>query len=264
MEVVILADNKVVSLRPQGLKAEWGFSALILDKETILFDTGQTGVAFENFMTLRKNAPSKLVLSHGHYDHTGGILPFVRAFDLEIYAHPDAFLPRYFENRYIGILARKEQIESLAKIREHKEPVEVSKGITALGEIPRKYEQHLLTNSIIVRDKTKERDEIRDDQSLAIKTDNGLLLLLGCCHSGLRNTIEYAEEVVDDEVKFVVGGTHMIALKENELLDLVKWLDRKIELIAPCHCTGLENEFLLRDKLGDKYKLVGSGSVLEF
>jgi len=56
MEVIILADNKVTTLRPQGLKAEWGFSALILDKENILFDTGQTGVAFENFMILRRKS----------------------------------------------------------------------------------------------------------------------------------------------------------------------------------------------------------------
>jgi len=108
------------------------------------------------------------------------------------------------------------------------------------------------------------RDIIRDDQSLAVKTRNGLILLLGCCHSGLRNTVEYAEDVTGDEVKAIVGGTHLTALKGNKLLEIIKWIDKKVDLIAPCHCTGLENEFLLKEKLGDKCKLIGSEAVLEF
>ena len=261
MKVVILADNKIVNLRPQGLKAEWGFSALVND---VLFDTGQSDVAFQNLMLLKQGTPKKLVLSHGHYDHTGGIMEFLRAFDLKIYAHPDAFLPRIYKEEYVGIPFRKEQISCYAEIIEHKEPVEVSKNIVALGETPREYEQHLLSESYVLRDGKKEEDAIRDDQSLVVKTDNGLLLLLGCCHSGLRNTVRYAEEVLSDEVKFIVGGTHMIALNKEKLLEIVKWLENKIELIAPSHCTGIVNEFVLREKLGEKYRLIGSGTVLEF
>lgn len=264
MEVVILADNKVVNLRPQGLKAEWGFSALIKAKENILFDTGQTGVAFENMLLLKEDKPVKVVLSHGHYDHTGGLMRFLRTFDLEIYAHPDAFLPRFYRGDYIGIPFKRGQILAYAKIIEHKEPVEVTKKVWALGEIPRKHKPALLSDSYIVRDGEKEFDEIRDDQSIAIRTENGIALILGCCHAGLRNTVEYAEEVVGDEVKYIVGGTHLIALKRNELLDTISWLDKKVELIAPCHCTGLENEFLIKSKLGDKCKIVGVGSVVKF
>ncbi len=261
MKVLILADNKIVDLRPQGLRAEWGFSALMDD---VLFDTGQSSVAFQNLMLLKQSKPKKLVLSHGHYDHTGGIMEFVRAFDLKIYAHPDAFLPRFYKGEYVGMPFRKEQIGCYAEIIEHKEPVDVSKSIVALGEIPREYEQHLLSESYILRDGKKEEDAIRDDQSLVVKTDGGLLLILGCCHSGLRNTIEYAEEVLGDEVRFIVGGTHMIALSREKLLEIVKWLESKIELIAPSHCTGIENEFVLKEKLGEKYRLIGSGTVLEF
>lgn len=264
MEVVILSDNKVANLRPKGLRAEWGFSALIKGKENILFDTGQTGTALKNLLILRENPPKKLVLSHGHYDHTGGILDFIKTFDLTVYAHPDAFLPRFYKGEHIGIPFRREEIESYAEVIEHKEPIEVSKGVTALGYIPRKNKPSLLSNSYIVRNGLKERDEVRDDQSLVLRTDNGLALVLGCCHAGLRNTIEYAEEVLGDEVKFVIGGTHLISLNENEVLEVVKWLRGKVDLIAPCHCTGLSNEFLLKSKLGEKCWIVGVGSVIKF
>ena len=257
VKVTILADNKVVALRPQGLKAEWGFSALVEAKEVVLFDAGQTGVAYENFQLLDLPEPKKIVISHGHYDHTGGLLRFLRK-DVKVYAHPDAFLPRFYRGEYVGIPFRKER---LGTVVEHREPVEVTKGVWALGEIPRKYETALLKDSYILRNGKRERDEILDDQSLAIRTESGVLLVLGCCHSGLRNTIEWAEEVVGDEVKFVIGGTHLIAYEPDEVREIVSGLD--LDLIAPCHCTGLKMEFLLMDLLGERFKMVGSGSVIE-
>ena len=258
MRITILTDNKVVNLRPQGLKAEWGFSALIEASEVVLFDTGQSGVALENLLLLNKPMPKKIVLSHGHYDHTGGLIHFK---DVELYAHPDAFLPRYYKGEYIGIPFMKDKIENNMKVVEHKEPIEVAKNIFALGEIPRKYETALLKDSFIIRNGKKERDEILDDQSLAIKTDEGVVLVLGCCHSGLRNTIEYAEEVTGDEVKYIIGGTHLIAYNEEQIKEIVKDID--VELMAPCHCTGLRVEYLLMKLLGDKFRLIGSGSTIE-
>ncbi len=264
VRVLILSDNKVVNLEPRGLKAEWGFSALIETSEVVLFDTGQNNIAFENFMLLKCKNPSKLILSHGHYDHTGGLMQFLKNLEIsEVYAHPDVFSVRYYRGRYIGIPFKREQIESYAKIIEHKEPVEVVKDVWALGEIPRKYEAALLQDAYIMRGDKKEFDEIRDDQSIAIKTDKGLLLILGCCHAGIRNTVEYAEEVVGDEVKFVIGGTHLIAFKEQKLKEIVDWLKKKVNMIAPCHCTGLENEFLLMKEFVNRFRMIGSGSVIE-
>ena len=130
-----------------------------------------------------------------------------------------------------------------------------------MGEIPRQFEVALLKDSYIIRDGKKEEDKILDDQSLAIKTDKGVLLLLGCCHSGLRNTVAWAEEVTGDEVKFIVGGTHLIAYSPEKIKEIVSKLD--FEFIAPCHCTGLKAEFLLMDLLGDRFKMIGSGSVIE-
>ncbi len=259
MKVTILADNKVLRLGG-GFKAEWGFSALIeVSGDVVLFDAGQ-GVAFENLLRLRKPLPSVIVLSHGHYDHTTGLMPFLG--DATLYTHPDAFLPRFYQNRYVGIPFRRELIESnVKKIIEVREPVEVVKNVWATGEIPRTYETALLKDSFLIRDGQKEEDRILDDQAIAIKTDAGTVLVLGCCHSGLRNTLEWAEEITGDEVRFIIGGTHMIAYSEDKIREIAKQLD--IELIAPCHCTGFAAECLLREIFGDKFLPIGSGSEIE-
>lgn len=256
MKITILSDNKV--LTPKGYKAEWGFSVLIEGEKTILFDTGQR-VAFENLVAMKKSMPSVVVLSHGHYDHTTGLKHFLG--NVKIYAHPDAFLPRYFEGRYVGIPYQRDLIVNGNDLVEHKEPVEISKNIFALGEIPRKYETALLKDSFLIRGKEKERDEVRDDQAIAIKTEKGVALILGCCHSGLRNTVEWAEEVVGDKVFAIIGGTHLIAYDEPKIVEILRSLD--VEFIAPTHCTGLKAEMIIARELGEKYKTAGVGSEFE-
>jgi|GEM_PF-481989 len=262
VKVYVLVDNKVVDLRPPGMKAEWGFSAYIDAKEPVLMDSGQSDIAFRNMLVRGFELPQKMVLSHGHYDHTGGLMSVLRP-KMKLYTHPHAFLPRFYKGMHVGIPFVRERIEAMAEVVEVTEPQEVAKDVWMLGEVPRKHEQALLEDSYIVVDGEKQFDGLLDDTSVAVKTDKGLLLVLGCCHAGLRNTVEWAEEVVGDEVKYIVGGTHLIAFKPSELPEIIKWLDAIIEKIAPCHCTGLGYEFVLKEKLGEKYVMVGSGSVFE-
>jgi len=258
VKVSIVSDNKVFVLR--GYKAEWGFSVLIEGRETILLDAGGSGVAFENLIAMQKPMPSIIVLSHGHYDHTGGLRPFLNQ-KVRLYAHPDAFLPRYFEGRYVGIPYKKELVTSCSQLIEHREPVEIEKNVWALGEIPRIYETALLKDSYLVRDGRKETDEIKDDQALAIKGENGVTLILGCCHSGLRNTVKWAEEVAGDEVRAIIGGTHLIAYDEGKIVEVLK--DLKVDFIAPTHCTGMRAEMVMAKMMGDKYITAGVGSEFE-
>jgi len=262
MKVHILVDNKVVDLRPPGMKAEWGFSAYIESEEPVLLDSGQSDLAFRNMLIKGIEFPEKIVLSHGHYDHTGGLMSMLRP-KMKLYTHPHAFLPRYYKGMHVGIPFVRERIESLAEVVEVAEPSEIAKNVWMLGEIPRKHEEAVLEDSYIIVEGKKQEDRILDDTSLAVKTEDGVLLILGCCHSGLRNTVEWAEEVVGDEVKFVVGGTHLIAFKPDELPEIIRWIDNKVERIAPCHCTGIAYEFVLKERLGEKYVMVGSGSVFE-
>lgn len=260
MDVEILADNTVAESRPVGLVGEWGFSAVVGD---VLLDAGQTGVAAENARKLGIDPTDldTIVLSHGHYDHTGGLPTFLSG-EPTLYAHPDVFTPKYRDGSHIGVPYAREWIASRAEVVEHRDPVEVAPGVYALGEIPRPHDD----NPVGVRvtsDGVREDDPVLDDQSIAVETDRGIGLVLGCCHAGLRNTVEHAEATLGGDVRRIVGGTHLVAADEPRVRELARWLDGRLDVLAASHCTGAAAERVLAEVLGDVFEPVGVGSTIE-
>ncbi|QSG08735.1 MBL fold metallo-hydrolase [Halapricum desulfuricans] len=256
--VTILSDNEVVDSRPKGLRAEWGFAA---DVDGLLFDTGQTGIAADNADKLGLGPYETIVLSHGHYDHTKGLPAFVDDVE-EIYVHPDAFEPKYHGEESIGLPYTREWIASYATINTHRDPVEVADGIYALGEIPRRYPDSS-TGELRDSDGNARPDPVHDDQSLAVEGEDGLGLVLGCCHAGLRNTVAHAEDVFDRPVRTVLGGTHLRSPDPDELDEIVAWVTDRVDRIAPTHCTGHDARRKLEDAFGEDYERVGVGSTIE-
>lgn len=269
--VTILVDNTVAKPFPRGLRGEWGFAAAIDD---VLFDTGQSDVVVHNARLL--DVPTDfddVVLSHTHFDHTAGLDQFLDPLDEPtVYAHPEIWADRYSTGPpgggafpdpvHIGIPYSKTEVESGAGVVEHVEPVEVADGVVALGEIPREHRE-TTSGKRDGGDGELVDDRIYDDQSIAVRTTEGTALVLGCCHAGLRNTIEYAEEVTDDEVRHVIGGTHLVALDDEEVHEVADYLDGKLDLFAGTHCTGFEAESILADRLPDAFRFVGVGTAIE-
>jgi len=263
-DITVLADNEVVEPAPKGLRGEWGFAAAVGD---VLFDTGQTGLVPENAARLGVDFDFEaVVLSHGHYDHTGGLeAALARLDEPTVYCHPEVWTDRYHgdgERDHIGIPYRREVIADRATVVEHTDPVEVADGVHALGEIPRPHEDAAVGE--IETDTGLEPDPVPDDQALAVETDDGLGLVLGCGHAGLRNTVEYAESALGDEVRYVVGGTHLVAFEEPAVRELADWLGDRLETFAGTHCTGGTAQQVFAERVPDAFEPVGVGTTLTF
>lgn len=269
-EITILADNTVTKPFPKGLRGEWGFAAAIDD---VLFDTGQSESAVHNARLLGLTTRfDTIVLSHTHLDHTSGLNHFLDPMDKpKLYVHPEVWTERYLTETpdgdvlpnpiHLSIPFSKAEVESGADIVEHREPVEVVTDVFALGEIPRPHTE--TTVGKIKQNGNFVDDSNIDDQAIAIRTDAGTGLILGCCHSGLRNTIEHAETVTGEEVRYVIGGTHLVAMDAEGVHELADWLEGKLELFAGTHCTGFEAQAILSDRLPDAFRPMGVGSTIE-
>lgn len=260
-DITVLADNEVVDPSPAGLRGEWGFAAAVGD---VLFDTGQTGVVPANAARLGVGVSETVVLSHGHYDHTGGLdAVLARLDDPTVYCHPDVWTDRYRDNetrRHIGMPYTRSAVADRATIVEHRDPVEVGDGVHALGEIPRPHEDAAV--GLVETDSGFATDRVPDDQALAVETDDGLGVVLGCGHAGLQNTVEYAESVLGDEVRYVVGGTHLVAYKEPAVRDLADRLSDRLDLFAGTHCTGATAKRILAERVPAAFERVGVGSTV--
>jgi len=280
VRATILCDNSVGLGLAAGVIGEHGFSCFVeTDQGNFLFDTGQGLGLAQNARIMRKDLAGirAVMLSHGHYDHTGGLPALLQIRGaVDVFAHPDIFL-RHFSarggltgrKRYAGIPYRRDLLETLgANFRLSNEMVEVAPGVHLTGEIPRRTAFETGDASLVVCPEGEDRtlpDPLRDDLSLVIETDRGLLLILGCAHSGMVNVIEYVlEQMRRDRIYAVIGGTHLGFSTAEQFEETLKVIDRyKIEHIGVSHCTGLERAAMLHARLRERFFFGCVGASLE-
>lgn len=276
MRITILVDNYI--LGHKGMMAEHGFSALVKipDKDlTLLFDTGTTGTVLMNNMRQANADPSSIdavIISHRHYDHTGGLKAFLEARggrETVIISNPDLFEPAYAKSgkggiRYIGNPFRREELESLgARFIFTKRPMKIADGVIVTGEIPREWGPSHTAHMLRQGDDGLVEDTLPDDSALILETSEGLVIITGCGHAGIENIVEYAISITGERrVAGIIGGLHLMGAEDRRIKEVVRYISSKEpDMLAPTHCTGLRAQVALATAFGKKYAVAGVGST---
>lgn len=247
IKLKILVDNEAAP----GLLAEHGFSLWVeADNKKILFDTGKGPALLPNAkaMHVDLNQTELLILSHGHYDHTGGLPDVLHPpHHIHLYCHAAAFLPRYSirEGMARPVKMVPQAMTSVNNLPEENvhwitKSLQLTERIGITGEIPRTNDFETTGGAFYFDQDGKRADPIKDDMAFWIKTEQGLVICIGCCHSGIINTLEYIIELTGEQrIHTVIGGLHLLNASEEQLQKVMAELKKfTINKIIPCHCTG--------------------------
>jgi 7,8-dihydropterin-6-yl-methyl-4-(beta-D-ribofuranosyl)aminobenzene 5'-phosphate synthase len=274
LRITILSEN---TAGMGDFLAEWGLSVLIeTDTATILLDTGTSISALHNAVSMGIDLTKidKIVLSHGHYDHTGGLREILHKMKkkVEIIAHPDIWQAKYHRRNndpeeYIGIPFQREQLESLgALFKLTREPVKITDKIWTTGEVPMITGYETIDSGLFIKqDSVLKPDPVMDDQAVILNTNNGLVIVLGCAHRGMINTIYHAQKISGvNEIRAVIGGSHLIGSTEERLWQTITALhELGVAKLGLCHCTDLPAISILAQEFGEGFIFNKCGSVME-
>ena len=217
----------------------------------------------------------RIVLSHGHFDHTGGLRELLRRMrkKVEVIAHPDVWQPKYARregepDRFIGIPFQRDELKSLgAAFQISSQPVHIAKEVMTTGEIPMVNSFEEVDSALFVKEGSAWKpDQVMDDQALIVKTKQGLTVILGCAHRGMINTLYHAKHIAGDEkIYAVIGGSHLISASEERLWQTIAALkELGVQKLGLCHCTDLPAASVLAQEFGDKFFFNKAGNVIQW
>lgn len=274
VRITTLVENSV----PMGSAgiAEHGLSFYIETKERrILFDTGQGKALAPNskILGIDPAAVDTVVLSHGHHDHAGGLpvlLTYTGSFTL--FGHPALFSRKLSKTKegfvYRGIPVSREQLEQAGvKLRLSRSPMDIAPGMKTSGEIPMHTDFESVADGIFLEtEQGPVPDPLADDLCMAVKTDAGLVIVLGCTHRGLINSLDHLLDLTGERrIHAIVGGLHLGRASGSHIRRVIERLrDYDIERIGVCHCTGMPAILELSRVFGDRVFPNSVGQVLEF
>ena len=263
MSLTVLVDNN--TLTDRYFTGEPGLSFLLETAgKKILFDTGYSGLFLANAgkMGIDLLDLDVVVLSHGHLDHSGGLVPLVRLLteatieDMphhvpELVAHPLCFCPKEkspLQNN--GSILDETEVRRQFPVTLSCQPVWITDDLVFLGEIPRKFPFERTDpgeRKIHLPDGRTEPDHLLDDSALAFRSREGLVIITGCSHAGICTITEYAREVCSEGRVFgIIGGLHLLIPSPRHLQETGEYLHQlHIQALYACHCTSLSSKIAL-------------------
>ena len=279
------------------LICEHGLSLYIeLPDTTILFDTGQTGEFIQNAANLNKDLSSVdyMLISHGHFDHSGGVRKLLESGLLgnqtQMIVGSEFFNPKYSENRegavkfggvntelentiingksysYIGNGFQEKDVElsgiSLRTMEE--DTINLTDDIIVFHHFKQSNEFEKLNTRFVVEEEGQHPiDRFQDEISIGIKTDKGLVLIVGCSHIGIVNIISDVAKRIDMPIYMVIGGTHLVEADDERVDKTIKAFKKfGIEKIAVSHCTGEQAIEKLKNNFNDGFIFNTTGNVI--
>lgn len=272
LNVTILIEN---STPTPVLAGEYGLGMLVhVDGQGILFDAGMADGLVRNMkvMGVTPASVNLIALSHGHFDHAGG-LPSVLEYlgPRDIYLHRTAPRPKYVvygeQKTFIGMPPIDLLEQKGGRLIFNDGPLELLPGVILTGSVPRTNDYEDTGGSFGVEcDGKMETDEFADDQALLVVHPDGLVIISGCAHAGMINTIEYAKTITGvDRIKAWIGGTHLMTASPERMratIERLKLYD--IDTIAVTHCTGFLAAAELYAELGSRVSKGESGMRYSF
>lgn len=278
MKLTVLVDNNTYI--DKYLQGEPGLSIFIEDGgKKILFDVGYSDIFIKNAQQLSINLLDVdfVVLSHGHLDHTWGLIPLVQLYSEAVFkgqhfkkprlvTHPLTFSSKTYDgSTEIGSLLSEDRLSDYFHVELSKESVYLTEKMVFLGEIERTNDFEAKVPLGKTREGGVEKDDfLIEDSAMAYKSSEGLVIITGCSHSGICNIVEYARKVCDDDrVVDIVGGFHLLNPSKKQLHGTIEYMKSlRPGSVHACHCTDLKSKMAL-SKVID-LKEVGAGLKLEY
>lgn len=255
------------------LEAEHGLSLWIeYNDRRILFDAGQSNLLIRNaaMLAIAPDQADAIVISHGHYDHTGG-LPAVLspAAKAAVYLHPAAVEPKYSQKAagatYIGMSEATRKAIHARRCVQTIQPAQILSGVFVTGQVPRTNDFENVGGDFFLDRACTQPDEVIDDQALFFDSADGLIVLFGCAHAGVVNVLNYIRKISGcGKIAAVIGGMHLLHADSSRIQKTIAVFKQyQVQKVIPLHCTGCEAKKAFQDAFGNRCIFTGAGEQIQ-
>jgi len=268
--ITTLLDNTTSA--PE-LLAEHGLSFWIeyADKR-ILFDTGQSDILIQNAKVIGIDLADAdaIIVSHGHYDHTGGLAAVLDiAAKAKVYLHPAALEPKFSKKAsLVNSIGMPDSVRKAIQNREviwTKMPTQIFPGATVTGQVPRINNFEDVGGAFFLDENCQKPDELLDDQTLFIETAKGLVIVFGCGHAGVVNILNYISKLTGQRhIYAVLGGMHLLRASDERIERTITAFEGyDLQKIGPAHCTGSKPIEKIKAVFPEQYFVCSAGTQIK-